>query len=659
MGIRMSFKIFSGALLFLMSMSVGAAGRVVPPPRELQSTLGSIDDAIGAMHVSHGYENAHGGTHTGVDLIELEVGAMRKFRLNQGPYGANGALRAEDKELMVVRYELGSDSATEELIAAMEAGYKRVIIITDLNESVTGRFRAGEAFHSRFNESDIKDNPMGRNLQRLLDAGFKFRDRRFGIFSPPLYDTATLGPDFRRPLMHHKELMMRAQTASGARTYVFGGTANWTPRPRYNRTLEPVDPMANDFSWGHSERMARVFAAGGAIKDVTDGLGEAERKPLRIHYPGGAWQEIAFTDGYYDLNDRKVNYIINPLMEKFRRDPERNKIIKIYDSHFVNTETQVYRAIKEAMELMPEMRLFGIYDGKFVSTYGWGLTAALGGFVVMRPGAAPNEMGFASQLRDRIEAYVYQRQVEGSAEDDLDGPPLTRHVWHDKTSVYHVMEDGKEWCYVFTGSFNNSNNVANAEIQTVYKLPAESPWARSVIDSIVKPATAAPEYSLSLEKGVLRDFLARLTGHSLFDYSVGDLEAIEANLRSGNFTGAVAVIRRAAAKPSTMRAAKTPEQIAELLRRLEAGLMKLGEMGSHRGARISLRQLVHMGLPLAVPLLGHEMRFVLERAAWNPKATPEDMTKRTADLWKALELGGDVPVRDLSKSRRPPATRTS
>lgn len=646
---------FLHALLFLILGLAGAAGRVVPEPRLVTSSLATVDEAISAMHVSHPYENSHEATQVDVDLIDLEVSRMRQFRLGQGPYGELAGLNASDKELMVIRYELGSDAATEEIIAAKEAGYKRIILITDLSESVNGRFRPGETTHSRFGDADLKDNPMGRNLQRLLDAGFKYKDKRFGIFSPPLYDTQTLGPDFRRPLMHHKEVKLRAHTAAGVRTYAFEGTANWTPNFRYNRTLEPADPLAMDFTWDHGLRMAEVFGGGGTIKDITDGFTADQKRPLRILYGedgANGWQEIAFTDGFYDLNDRKMNYLLKPIMEKFRQDPANNKIIKIYDSHFVNTDSQVFRSIKEAMELMPSMRLFGVYDGKFVSTYGWGLTAALGGFVVMRPGAAPNEMGFASRLRGRIEAYVYQRQVDGRIEDDLDGPPLARHIWHDKTSVYHVMEDGKEWYYVFTGSFNNSNNVANAEYQVVYKLPGDSAWAKSIIESIVKPGTAHPEFSLSLEKGVLRDFLARLTGHSIFAYSVADLDGIEGGLRRSDLAGVMAILRRAAAQPSTMRSAKTPEEIANQLRRLEAGLRKLQELGSHRGSRISLRQFVHMGLPLAVPLLAYEMRFALDRAVWNPQLTADQITKRIADLWKALELGGDVPVRDLSKSRR-------
>src|ERR1039458_6910359 len=86
-------------------------------------------------------------------------------------------------------------------------------------------------------------------------------------------------------------------------------------------------------------------------------------------------------------------------------------------------------------------------DDRYLDTYGPGVAAAMEGYFVNREMGRPIEP-YPENLRkfedgrERIKFYGYQRGVDGVIEKSLEGAPYARHLWHDKTTVAIIEENG-------------------------------------------------------------------------------------------------------------------------------------------------------------------------------------------------------------------------
>src|SRR5439155_24954940 len=137
---------------------------------------------------------------------------------------------------------------------AKEAGVGQVQIVTDLNEAMIGSFRGTQKETSKFGKAEFRENASAERIKELRAAGFKFNDKRYGIFSHPLYkgkrDEST-----RVPLMHQKELYLVVENDQGepAEVRSYYGSGNLSASPRYNRLYTETDPQASRYGLAHAD----------------------------------------------------------------------------------------------------------------------------------------------------------------------------------------------------------------------------------------------------------------------------------------------------------------------------------------------------------------------------------------------------------------------
>jgi hypothetical protein len=625
----MRFKLLF-AILFSCIAFANAAAALAAPAKELppsivaESALPSVEASIKDMYVSHPYGSTDPRVHSGKDPLFVEAQMLHQFVMDR-------KIPAKDKAIIVVRYGISEPKVIKELIAAKKKGFAAVTLVTDLNNNVMDViFKSGESSHSDFGRAEFKENEAGRALKAMVDAGFKFNGKTFGIYSQPFHDTKD---DKRDPLMHQKEMYLLVREGGEWKVALMTkGTANMNDNPRYNRMLVVADPQAAEYSHRHTRAMIETFAKGGSIKDI-----QAEA-PLKLTYADGTSQEIGYTDGRNDLNMR-----ISGMLAAGAKDPAKMKIRSVIFSHFVLTDTDTVEALRDLMKAQPDVEVTGVLDSKFVSPRGFGLGAALGGFNVWRP-MGPPVFGFSYAMRSKMKLHVYQRGVRGRVETDPEGPPLARHLWHDKTTVIKAEVDGKPRVFVFTDSFNLSNNAANAEMQTMYEFDSESPWAQAFEESIREVAKLETAWAIPLEVAVFRDFIANLTGRGLLEVSIKETHALLAMYRDGAYDKAAALLRRIGSRGSKLdeRYRLKPEQMDARLKSLKGFIEWHKKEGG--GKPPSSRQIISAGMGVAWPGMGDVQRKrALESAIWEPNVSDEVIEMRASELWEKMGFEGEFP----------------
>ncbi|MFM8270575.1 MAG: phospholipase D-like domain-containing protein, partial [Pseudomonadota bacterium] len=395
------------ACLFLLAPSLKANE---PEIIKITSQLQSADQAIKAIYVSADEKNTSAAIPNLVfkpDLVSVEVEAIQQLI-------DNSHVPDKEKEITLIRYTLGDSRVTQALIAAKKKGIK-VTLITDLNPVMKGDFSKIQGnVTAAFSKADLKDpekSPGAKVIRDLLDAGFEFKK---DILSQPLYR-----PEQERiPIMHEKALLLR----EGDKKTTLFGTANLAPNPRYNRIFRVEDPVFFDTYQNHLDSLSELYRKGKETSEI-----EPTKRTL-IQYPDGTQMELAFTDGKYNPNNRIAQVLRNNTLEH------------IDLSHFVMTHRDFFQSLGEAISKNPQATGYAITDDRFSAIKGWGLSPALAGVDVVDPynrkftGLKPSDFG-------RIESFVYQRpaidpetgkiRIERSEE----GPPASRHVWHDKTTL--------------------------------------------------------------------------------------------------------------------------------------------------------------------------------------------------------------------------------
>ena len=601
----------------------------LPRPTEGRSPIATVGDAIKRMFVSHAYGNVDKNVFDGDDLVARERQAIEDFI-------ADKSLPNERKHVILTRYSIDDVRLAQTLVAAKEAGI-RVSLITDFNVSMSYRLKPGQTMLSDFSQATIKTDAAGRFIQTLIDAGFEIigngstNKPQGAIYSQPLYNKGDASMD---PIMHEKSLLLVAEPAAESQdarkvmNYYFS-TANLTDHPRYNRLFEIQEALSMAYGLDHSDKIMAAFRAGKPIKDV-----ESE-PPYRVWFEDDSFMEAAYTNGKYNPNDRIIEIL------------KGMKLKKAWLSHFVLTNGGVVEAFKNALMDSPTATIFGVFDDKFVPVTGYGKAAVMNGFMTAPP--MGNSMwGWVSVLIRSTTLFSYLRGIEGKVETDMEGPPLARHLWHDKTTLLLVEEGGKQWYYLFTGSLNNSNHVDNAELQFMFRLPADSALAKAVIDSIELTVAKEKDYAKPLAFGLLRDAIATVAGLSPLHVSPEIIDAITKAVAAKNPTDAAAMFAELVKHGTELIGEKfLPKKATERFALFMTFLNWYdGERDAHKIASpMNARKLVALGAILATPNMKAStiMSLLSHEILWEPNVLPAELNRRLHEAWKVLGIERALP----------------
>jgi hypothetical protein len=630
----------------------------LPTPQKVDSKLPTADAAIAGHYITHkvGVDKMDPRVHDGVDIIQVEVDALREELKSLAP--------GEKLEIFLNRYEIGDPRCVDVLVEAKKAGKQvDVYITTDMNVLMAGSFSEGKKFNSAFTKGTYNNTPMAEGMQKLLAAGYDLGNAKTHgksttvIYSQPLYDKG--GGDSEIPIMHRKDLIMKKTAKGGEVKYrMFTGTGNMNPNPRFNRMFEITDPVICEYFITQSKAMHNAFAKGYEIKQIETPA------PLRVVYPDGTFIEVAFTDGKYNPNDRigvgskpKFGETEPPKLPKVYEDdrdgkpnsrlnraadPTDVKIKAVYFNHFVHTESGELYALRGAMEKQTDFKVFGVFDNKFAGTiHGFGLSPAIIGYNIDRKFGGPVQ-GFPSSLyKDRVEFYVYQKDIPGRSITDEDGPPTDVELDHDKTTVVDddVLKSQQpgERREVFTGSLNNSNHFANAEVQLWMHLQRSSPIGQSVVDSITGIPKHEPEFALPMDLGIFReDFIAKLTGHSWPEVPLDLAKKIKGDFEHGNFDAAFDALKGLASEPTKLKKRVSPEELQVRLEKFKHFIewYTTTSESAKKFKGIFAKKLIYAVTAVTHPDSAFSVKKGLSDAIWEAGVDRAVLDQRLEQVWK-------------------------
>ena len=452
--------------------------RPIPTPHEIDSSLPSMDAAI-KMHASHSYPG-----HIGVSIEGMVAQGIDE-------YIAFAGMPDSEKHFILKYYEIGDNApppghapVIQAIKRLVQAGIK-VTIITDFNTAMTGVFAKGKRSTTDFEHAVYKDDGPGRALQYLRETlGFKLH---YGagpltvLSGEPIFDA---NGSSENPLMHEKGF---CATGPRGHAYKFSeyGTANLNaieattqgPLPdfggRFNREMRSRDLTANQIVL--DQAMIEIHAYDQRLS--AKGLPASLNIPQRLNFKTGEFWEIAHTNGKQNPNSRKTIMIdratqaLTDAKARRAKDPTADirpefEITEIDFSDFVLTYRPEVDALRNYLKALKDfypddfqkrLTIYGIFDQQFISPNGYGLAAALAGFLIQPPHGM-DFFPFASEFRPMMKLFGYIRLLSGTSSVDPDGVPSGIHLWHDKTNIFKVLEKDPEtgtmqrWTYVFTAA---------------------------------------------------------------------------------------------------------------------------------------------------------------------------------------------------------------
>lgn len=595
----------------------------VPELEIVKSTKSSVNEAVKAIYTAAPAENtsAHfDRLFFREDLPAVEVEAIRKFV-------ADESIPQKEKEITLIRYTLGDPRVTEALIDAKKKGIS-VILITDLNPVMSLDFSQKESDSSAaFSKAKLKDtdkSPGAKVISDLLEAGFAIKK---DIFSQPLYNSELE----RHPIMHEKALLLKARD----KKTVFFGTANMAPNPRYNRTFEVEDDAFYDRYQSHVDALVEIYSKGKETKEIP------EQPRTLIKYADGTEMELAFTDGRYNPNDR-----IGELLEK-------NKINHITLSHFVITHRGFLKSLGKAFKANPNATGFAVADDRFSSlNNGWGLAPTLAGIDITDP-FNRRITGLKPEKFRRIESYVYQRPAidpktgQLRKETSEEGPPVSRHVWHDKTTLVDYEDKaGKLLSSIFTGSFNLSNNIANSEFQVQLNLPKDS-WIRGAVDhSIRSVVSKEPQWAVPTLEASLRNAMGVVFGLTDLEIPLEKIRKLMESIDKRNFDGMKSSLKDIASTETNLRWKTSSDVKEERLKQFLDFLSWYQENmpPSNLELELRMRRIVGIALVIGQPNMKEHIKAnIMSSVIERPQLSIEQHHKLLDEAFKKLGLSDINP----------------
>lgn len=628
--------------------------KTLPLATEWRSSVASITDVIKKMFVSHSYGNADPGVVDGDDLVVRERQAVVDYINNQ-------KIPNNRKRIILSRYHAEDQELAHALVGALKAGI-RVDFITDFNSSMEFNFKnKWEHTLTDFSKAKTKDDPLGQFLQILLDGGFEIvgnnskKQPRGAVYSQPMYNQKS--PKYKKmiPIMHEKSLLLVKEPAPRTKgkaevvSYYFG-TNNLSNHPRYNRLLSLDEQTTMAYALEHSEKLMQGFRAGQTKI-------EPER-PHRVWFEDGSYLEMAYTNGRYNLNGRIVD-----IFQRARRG--ELQIENVVFSHFAPTKFNIFTSLKEAMDSQANFRVLSISDNKFTAADSYGKVLTMAGVTTSPPLGGPG-FGWKGDLTERVNILAYLRGAKGPDGQDLletnpNGAPNEREVWHDKTTIIYVNEDGRRWAYIFTGSFNASNHVENAELQFEFRVPVTSHWTKAMEDSIVETVKREKAYfSLGHIDGV-RSALAGAAGISPLYVKDSAVNAAIAAAQSKNDTALKSELRDLINEGTA--------KLKEFFNREEAGRRlkrMLDAMAWYQAQRaagkihypLTVPKLIALGTTVAnmdrrikdtdeLRMNKYQLKTQVRNFVWDPTADDAEIERRVAEVWyDVLDISAEMPRRE-------------
>ncbi|MBI5200808.1 MAG: hypothetical protein HY925_04395 [Elusimicrobia bacterium] len=649
--------------------------KALPAPTVVQSSLPDLDSAV-EMYVSHSYPGAPGS-----DPATLMAEAVDEYIAFKG-------MPDSEKHFVFKFYEIGMHpthkskvvTAIERLVAA---GIKTTIL-TDLNPSLTGKFKKDENRNTRYEKAEYKESGPGRATKHFIEElGFTYEygKGKFTILSgEPLFHPEDTS---QKPLMHDKGVFALGPEGKAYR-FSWNGTSNMNAieektegeHPayggRYNRVIKSKDPVSNEHDWKHV--LAEIESYND--REGHKGLGDEQDIPNRVTYPNGEFRETAFTNGTQNPNERQVlilNRAIKSLEDALARREAGEKDAKpdfevneVIFSDFVLTYIPVVEATRHWLgaalkfygkdEMKNHVKVTGVFDQQFIAPDGWGAAASMDGMLVQRP-MGKSIFPFRSEFVAVTKLYAYIRLLGGTDKIDPDGAPSRVHLWHDKTTVIKTVERdaaGKEtrWVDAFTRSLNNSGHFQSLESQDWYHLTAVSKLAMHFEDSIIKVAENEPEYAKEFDVAVVMSVLAHTTGHTIYDEGMYEqAKALTASLTDRDYTAVAAVMEVVMGlptkniKPVDMDAVR--DGVARYVNFLYWYDQKAKEDRSLN--RMSYRKALNIGLGMAGKS-PYGLRTALNILFWKPNQDEAELNKLMREAWKkGLKMPTSFPGDDDSK----------
>ncbi|MHB2026009.1 MAG: phospholipase D-like domain-containing protein [Elusimicrobiota bacterium] len=599
-----------------------SGSKPMPAPRMVSSSYETVGDTL-RHAVTHSYPGMPGS-----DPIQAVADYVNHYIKDQ-------SLPNSAKHLILKYYEMNDPRLYAAIQKAVTARI-RVTIITDLNEYLVGNFSGKANATWDFETAAYKKSTGGAFIERLRqNLGFSYKANG-GLFTI-LSGVPLFNPENNRenPIMHDK---VAIALGPGGKAYPLAivGTANLSqveakssgPWPsyggRYNRFFWVSDPVAVQVDWEHALAEEQAYS----LRLGSKGLSKMDHSPVRVVYRDGTYQEIAFTDGIQNPNDR-----ITDLLTRAADPKSGVRINEIVFSHFVLTATGQVKALRNLMAADPALKIFGVFDQMFIPLNSYGMAGALANFLVQRPMGSPI-FPFKTAYDSRMTLYGYQRLLDSTKSEPPsngdDGDPAGIHLWHDKTTLIKTTETnprtGKpvDYAYVFTRTLNDSNHYENLESQVMIKMLASAPLAQEIENSIKLTVQSEPQYALDLTTAIVRDFIGRFTGRSAYDVDPKDAQGLMSSLTQCDYRAVSAMLSPAGGSSAIKSNAK--RLIAFL--NWYAGERKkdktLNSLGYHDavniGVGLSQKNPTHMAAALELLYYNHKnsqaRQQTLMRKAW-------------------------------------------
>ncbi len=543
------------------------------PPTDTVESSGTVENLYGKFYFSNAIELKDPQWVVGEDPILAEVSLMNTL-LDRVE---SGEIPPDEAHLILTRYHLADERVYQSLARAVNLGIQ-VDVITDLNDSVTAKFKEGEKSIPYSPDAEIipNESPAGKMLKKLLDLGFKPGTERkkpqLGLYSQQIFNkeadkaASEEGSIRMYDIMHEKSVVAAwVKEEKIVWVEVSAGSANMVAHQvseslanepiivtRVNIVRQILDRGMAERRYEHALNLRDTFSQSGNISDLkTENF-------YRVNASNG-WVETAVTNGRYNLNDRIAALTLHAVPGMTKDDVARAfdrgvesyyeriapefagwKISEIRESQFVWTHSHGREAEKLLFEGDPDVKKFGIYDAKFNEVAGWGYPPVQSAGVDLLRRFGGTIFAWKKSIASRIKSLIYLRRLDGVPETDLEGPPLSRFLLHTKLyMVRGILKDGTKVTVIFDGSLNRSNHKENAEDQDMIVIKGKSKLADSYWSLPELLVQAEPQYFSGVHVALVGDTLARLAGKSPLEVPAGFSEKVSELIALGKTDEAI------------------------------------------------------------------------------------------------------------------------
>ncbi len=677
---------------------------LLPPLRIVNKPKESVEDAFGTMFVSNPVVTSFPGRIvSGKDITEFELAVLKAIM--DGSKGAqfqfDPKVPTKRRFLINKRYHPGDLRILDVYKRALDEGYDTIGQISHLDDALDVKFNPGEKFQKSLTTQTVtpKSNENGQVIQALLDMKFGWATGgklpKHFVAGPPPTNREVIGVDGRVALMHEKAWIIGELNADGtvSRAFAIKGTANEVPHKgagtaanestRYNRAFTVRDADFAKYIAEVALDNARGYSNGQQIDQL------ANKDRLQIRYKDGILEQ-GYTHNKHNMNARDAALML--LSIKQVQDPKTKVVEKVdqawvdkqfdrdvagaykeysdpfygvagwvpstgFDSDFVETYSPGHRIEQQMIQDNPKFMMRRLVDNQFIDPAGFGLVTATQGISVRRP-MGGTVRGWSAKEAAQVKVWVYQRWVGTQVE--LEGAPVNVYLQHDKTGGKQgISAAGKPLAILRTGSFNRSNAELNAEDQLLF-IGSPSSWLyQGIQESVEYIVKNEPQYAIPYMDALQRDLYAHITGRSPQQLPLLTSRKIAEMVSYGEMDKAYPLLMAVAVEEpyltKKMPLDERKKQVDRLFAFFRWHFENYKDLYGARGqggqpaksASFYLRKNVDPQLILANPTMGSSKKaWALRDALWAPGLDKDAIEQRAAEVWKLLEIPGDMPAKD-------------